>query len=169
MSGVMDHVNLLLKVDASQLSSLDLSAVVNALLQDFSVTLSNGVGAGQASQMWSDTRTLGASASENLDLAGALTNAFGLTITFTKIKLLLVRAKSTNNAANAVNLSRPASNGVPVFLAGSDGVPLAPGAIFLFFDPTGVTVTAATGDLLTVANAAGVNSVDYDIVIIGTD
>lgn len=169
MPGVMDHVNLLLKLDASQLSSLDLSAAVNALLQDFSATLSNGTGAGQASQMWSDTRQLAASASENLDLAGSLVNAFGQTITFTKVKLILVRAKSTNNAANNVNVSRAASNGLPVFLAASDGVPLAPGAIFLFFDPTGVTVTGGTGDLLTVANSAGTNTVDYDIVIIGTD
>lgn len=169
MAGVIDHANLTLKLDALQLSALDLASALFPLQVDWSQTLSNGTGAAQASQVWSDTRQLSASASENLDLAASLTNAFGVTLTFTKVKLLLVRARSTNNAANNVNVSRGSSNGVPVFLAASDGVPLQPGAIFLFFDPTGVTVTAGTGDILTIANSAGTNAVDYDIVIIGTD
>ena len=68
-----------------------------------------------------------------------------------------------------VQVTRPASNGVPLFLAASDGLQLNPGGVFLFFDPVGVTVTAATGDILTVTNSAGTNVVTYDIVIVGTD
>lgn len=169
MSGTIDHANVGLKLDILQLSALDLASATLPLLADWTVLLANGTGAGQASQVFSDTRTLSASGSENLDLAGGLTNAFGTTITFTKIKVLAVRARSTNNAANNVNVARGSSNGVPVFLAASDGVPLQPGAIFLFVDPTGVTVTGGTGDILTVTNSAGTNSVDYDIVIVGTD
>lgn len=169
MSGTIDHANLTLRLDALQLSALDLASATFPLLFDWSAALSNGTGAGQASQVWSDTRTLAGSASENLDLAGSLTNAFGVTVTFTKVKLILVRARSTNNASNAVQVQRGSSNGVPIFLAASDGLQLGPGGLFLFFDPTGVTVTAGTGDILTVTNSAGTNAVDYDIVIIGTD
>lgn len=169
MPGTIDHVNLSLKLDALQLSALDLAAATFPLLLDWSAVLPNGTSAGQASQLWSDSRSLAGSASENLDLAGSLTNAFGATLTFTKLKLLLVRARLTNNAANNVNVLRGASNGVPAFLAASDGVPLQPGAIFLLYDPTGITVTPGTGDILTVTNSAGTNTVDYDIVIVGTD
>jgi len=38
--------------------------------------------------------------------------------------------------------------------------------MFLLADPTGVTVTAATGDIIQVANAAGA-AATYDIIIIG--
>lgn len=169
MSGVIDHANLTLKLDALQLSALDLASATFPLQFDWTSLLANGTGAGQASQVWSDTRTLGPSATENLDLAGSLVNAFGVTLTFTKVKLLLFRAKSTNNAANAVQVQRATSNGVPVFLAALDGVQLFAGGIFLFYDPAGVTVTAGTGDLLTITNSAGTNSVDYDVVVVGTD
>jgi hypothetical protein len=169
MSGVIDNCKLTLKLDLTQLSALDLAAVVATVAQDFSQTLTNGTGAGQASMSWSDQRTLTASATENLDLAGSLTSAFGATITFTKIKLILVRASVLNNAANNVNVSRGSSNGVAAFLAASDGMTLSAGGVFLWFDPAGVTVGAGTSDILTITNSAGTNSVVYDVVLIGTD
>jgi hypothetical protein len=171
MSGVMDHANLIVKVDAMALSALDARSAVDPLLLDLSTLLSNGTGAGQASQMWSDQRTLGPSATENLDLAGVLTNAFGVVLTFTKLKAAIFRALSTNNAANLVQVTRPASNGVPFLLAASDGFALTPGglALFVWPDATAIPVTAATGDLITVTNGAGTNSVVYDVVLIGTD
>lgn len=169
MSGTIDHANLTLKLDVLQLSALDLATAQFPFLQDWSAALSNGTGAGQASQVWSDTRSLAGSATENLDLAGSLTNAFGATVTFTKVKLIAVRASSSNNAANAVQVSRGSSNGVPLFLAASDGVALGPAGMLVIYDPTGFTVTASTGDILTVTNGAGTNTVSYDILIVGTD
>jgi hypothetical protein len=169
MSGTIDHVNLSLKIDSLLLNALDLDTATDPLLVNLLLTLSNGTASGQASQQWHDTRTLGASATENLDLAGALTNAFGVTVTFTKVKLLYVRASAANNAANLVQVQRASSNGVPVFLAASGGLQLNQGGVFLFYDPVGVTVTAGTGDLLTITNSAGTNSVTYDVVVIGAD
>ena len=169
MSGTIDHANMTLKLDVLQLSALDLASATFPVLLDWTGLLSNGTGSGQASQVFSDTRTLTASATENLDLAGSLTNAFGTTLTFTKIKLIAVKAAAANNASNAVQVARGSSNGVPLFLAASDGVALNASDIFLFYSPTGVTVTASTGDILTITNSAGTNSVSYDIVIVGTD
>jgi hypothetical protein len=169
MSGTIDHANLTLKLDALQLSALDLASATFPLLLDWTSLLANGTASGQASQVFSDTRTLTASATENLDLAGSLTNAFGTTLTFAKIKLIMVRASSANNAANAVQIQRGSSNGVPLFLAASDGLQLNASGIFLVYDPVGITVTAGTGDILTITNSAGTNSVTYDIVIVGTD
>jgi hypothetical protein len=169
MSGTIDHVNLSVKIDSLLLNALDLDTATDPLIINQQLALSNGTASGNASQQWHDTRSLAGSASENLDLAGALTNAFGVTLTFTKIKLIYVKASSANNAANLVQVQRATSNGVPLFLAATDGLQLNPGGVFLFYDPVGVTVTAATGDILTVTNSAGTNTVSYDIVIIGTD
>jgi hypothetical protein len=84
-----------------------------------------------------------------------------------RIKAILVKAASGNT--NNVNVSRPASNGVPLFLAASDGIAVLPGGAFLWVAPNaaGVAVTAGTGDLLTFTNSAGTASVTYDVVIVG--
>lgn len=170
MSGVIDHVNVQLILDSLLLNNLDLDSAQDPLVLALRLALSNGTGTGQASQVWHDKRTLGPSATENLDLAGGgLLNAFGVSLTFTKVKMILVRARDTNNAANNVNFQRGAANGAPIYLANSDGVSLSPGGIAFQYDPIGWTITPGTGDILTVTNSAGTNSVDYDIIIVGTD
>jgi hypothetical protein len=121
---------------------------------------------GKADLMFSDTRTLAASGTEDIDLAGVLSSAFGSTITAAELVLLYVKAHSTNNAANNVNVTRPASNGVPIFLAAEDGRGLAAGEFLLIQSRNGIAVTAGTGDLITITNSAGTNSVTYDIVVI---
>jgi hypothetical protein len=118
--------------------------------------------------VFTDTRTLGISATEDLDLAGVLTDAFGAVITFVKIKALIIKAAAANT--NNVNLSRPAgATGVPIFLAVSDGIIIPPGYTFAWFGSgAGITVTPSTGDLITLTNSGAGTSVNYDVVIIGT-
>lgn len=170
MAGVMDNFALSLKLNATLSKALDLGTPIDYVSLNESITMSNGTSTGQVSQMWHDRRTLAASASENLDLAGVLTNAFGVTLTFTSIKFIYVKASAANNAANPVHVIRHTSAGAPLFLAALDGIALLPGAIFMYVSPTtGVTVTATTADMITITNGAGTNSVDYDIVIVGTD
>jgi hypothetical protein len=148
--------------------SLDLGTPVLPFALSSVVSLTNGTGAGMADRVFTDTRTLGASATEDLDLAGVLTDAFGALITFAKIKALVVKAAAGNT--NNVNLSRPAgATGVPLFLAISDGLVIPPGFTFAWFGSgAGVTVTPSTGDLITLTNGAGGTSVTFDIVILGT-
>jgi len=157
-----------LSIQAAQTGAYDLGPKSAIAAISKALSWDSGVAAGQADLMFSDTRTLGPSATENLDLAGTLADAFGTTLTIVKLRLLWVYAAVANNVANAVQLTRPASNGVPFLIAAGDGINLGPGAGFLWFDPIGVTVTAATGDLLTVTNGAGTNSVNYDVLIVGT-
>lgn len=155
-------------LDAEQRNPLDLGSVRDNLLKDFSQVFTNGVGLDQANRMWHDQRTLAASATENLDLAASLVDAFGNTLTFTRVKAIIVRAVDGNT--NSVQVTRPAANGVPLFMAAGDGIALTPGAAFvaIFPDANGIAVTAGTGDLLTITNSAGGTPVTYDIVIIGT-
>jgi hypothetical protein len=154
-------------LDTIQTNALDLvtgRAPVELLK---SISLGSGTGANQADRLFTDRRTLAASASENLDLAGVLSDAFGAALTFSKLKAIIIVADSANT--NNVNVSREATNGVPVFLAAGDGIPVLPGGMFVWVAPgAGVTVTPATGDLLTVANSAAGTSVTYDVYLLGT-
>lgn len=132
--------------------------------------LRNGIGTSQVDKVFSDTRQIAALGNDSLDLnGGGLLDPLGLTLVFAKLKVIVVQARSTNNAANNVVVTRPASNGVPWASAAGDAVPLPPGGLFVWTAPgSGVTVTAATGDLIDIANSAGTNVVDYDIVLAGT-
>ena len=161
-------LQLVLKLIGQVENALDLSTPVDPFNKDYTRSFSNGTGAGQANMLWHDQRTLGASANEDLDLAGALVSAFGTTITFAAIKGILIVAASGNT--NNVVVSRPASNGVGLFAAASDALAgLKPGGAFLFTDPSaaGLAVTAGTGDKLNVANSGAGSSVVYDIWIWG--
>jgi hypothetical protein len=130
-------------------------------------SLDDGAGANQANRLWSDRRTIAASGSEDIDLAGSLTDAFGAALTFARIKALVIAAAAGNS--NDVQVTRPASNGAPLFMAAGDGIALHPGACLCWVDPSaaGVVVTAGTGDLLHVTNSGAGTGVTYDIVIIG--
>jgi hypothetical protein len=153
---------------ANQTSPLDLVSRSAPLSVGFRKSLTNGSGANQANLVWSDQRTIAASATDSLDLAGgSLTDAFGAALTFARIKVIMVTAAAGNT--NNVNLTRPASNGVPLFLAAGDGIPVMPGGTVVWCAPNaaGVAVTAGTGDLIDLVNSGAGTSVTYDIVIIG--
>ncbi|MEU1554002.1 hypothetical protein ABZ517_14955 [Streptomyces scabiei] len=159
--------NMRLDLKSTLSSALDL--VTSRAPLDYSavIDLASGTGANQADRIFADTRTLAASATEDLDLAGVLSDPLGASLTFARIKAVLIRAAAGNT--NSVNVTRPASNGVPLFLAAGDGLSVRPGGLFLWVAPdaTGVAVTAGTGDLLTLTNSAGSTSVTYDVIIIG--
>lgn len=151
-------------------SALDLG--INAFAGRFTPDLAwtHGAGANQANLCFADRRSVSASGTDSLDLAGGgLLDPQGATLAFARIKALWVRAMPTNNAANNVVVTRPASNGVPLFSAAGDALPLRAGEVFQWSSPTaaGVAVTAGTGDLIDFVNSAGTNAVEYEVVILG--
>lgn len=165
-----------LAIAARQSNSLDLGTSAARRALDVAMTLADGTSAGQANRLFADTRTLAASATENLDLAGALTDAFGTAQVFAKVKAVAIQAAAANT--NNVEVTRPPSTGFPLFFDSSaesapePGISLRPGMTFVVVageaDATGIAVTADTGDLITLTNSAGSTSVTYDIVVIGT-
>lgn len=156
-----------LKFAATLTSALDLVTASVPLSVSERFKWASGTGSDQADLIFHDQRTLSASATEDLDLAGSLSSALGATLTFARLKAILVVAASTNT--NNVNVTRPASNSVPLFLASNDGIAVRPGGLFLWVAPdsTAAAVTAGTGDLITFTNSAGSTSVTYDVVLIG--
>lgn len=155
-------------VDLTHKNVLDLTSVTDAIKKTYSTTFTSGTGANAAENVFHDQRTVTSSATDSLDLSGVLTNAYGTSLTFTKIKGLIVSAASGNT--NDVHIQCPASNGfVNWCLAASDGVVVKPGGVFALVNPSsgGYAVTASTGDLLSIINSAGTTSVIYDIIIFG--
>src|SRR5690606_41940230 len=153
---------------SSELTSpLDLSTPTSVLNLARTLTFSEGAGAGAADMIWHDKVTSDPSDTESIDLAGALSGPFGTTLTFQRIKMVLVLAAPGNT--NNVNVVRDSTSGAPLFLAAGDGLPVKPGGMFWWYDPSaaGVAVTANTGDLLNLVNSAGGTSVTADIVIVG--
>lgn len=128
-------------------------------------SLSNGTGAVDTGDLfWTDTRTLAAT-TENLDLAGGLTNAFGATLTFARIKGLLIHNKSTT-AGHTLTVGGAASNAFVLFSDTTDKYPIGPNGLFFIWEPSAAAkaVTASTGDILKIESS---HSFDYDIVILG--
>lgn len=131
--------------------------------------LESGTGAGKADIRFTDTRTLVASATEDLDLAGVLTDSFGATLTFARIKGLVIAASAANT--NNVIVGGAAANAWASLLGAAGTLTLRPGASVALLtgaaDATGYAVTPGTADLLKIANSGAGTSVSYDLVVIG--
>lgn len=127
----------------------------------------SGSGAGQVNKEFTDTRTLALSTSENLDLAGGLTDPFGNVLTFTEINAIEVRADPTN--VNNVVVGGAASNPwVGPWGGTTPTIAIPPGGRWLIVHPgAGWPVVASTGDLLKILNGGAGTAVNYDIKIIG--
>jgi hypothetical protein len=147
-------------------NALDLVTATAPLSKSQQISFTNGFGAGSANMAWSDTRTLGTGTPEDIDLQASLTDAFGLAFTPVRMKALYIYSHSTNTTNLTIGGD---ANSVPFFGTATDTVVLKPGGALCLVDPSagGYTVTAATGDIIQVSNAAGA-SATYDIVIIGS-
>lgn len=148
---------------------IDMGTQEANLTKRISVSLANGVLAGMADRIWADTITLAASATQDIDLAGTLTDALGGPAVFARIKGLLVAANSAN--VNTVVVGAAAANPIVGLLGATHTVTLRPGAVFCAFagatDLAGYVVTPGTGDLLRVANGGAGGTVTLDIAVIG--
>ncbi len=159
-----------LRINASLTKTIDLiSAGLTApLAVNETISFATGTATTLADLLWFDQRTLAASATESLDLAGVLTDAFGASLTFVKIKGLYVKAAAAN--VNSVILGNGTNPFIgPFGAAGASEQYVVPGGMYLNVHPTtGWTVTPTTGDILKVANSAAGTAVTYDVAIWGT-
>lgn len=154
---------------AGELSNLlDLGSAVYSPKYNASYGLADGTGANQIKQIFSDTRTIAASGTDDLDLAGGLTNAFGASVTFTKIKALIVKA-SAANVNDVVVGGDGAAALASLFGDVTDTIRVKPGGLFCVVAPdnAGYAVTAGTADILQIANSGSGTGVTYDILILG--
>lgn len=134
---------------------------------------SSGVGTKQFDLAYyrENPTAIAASGNQDFDLAGALTDSFGSTITMAKIVGVVVL---NFNTAGTLSVRAAAVNGLASwFIALGDGHIVGkavdddtPG-IYFGWSPVGVTVTAGTGDLLNLLNNDASNGADYAIGLFG--
>lgn len=148
-------------------SDIDHGTTKASLTLEHALTLANGTGSSQADRVFSDQRTLTASASETLDLT-SLTDPSGASISFAKVKAIMIKAASGNT--NSVVVGNAASNPFVGPLGGTTPTITIPpgGSVMLLAPVSGWSVANGSTDNLKIANSAGSTSVTYDIMIIGT-
>ncbi len=126
----------------------------------------NGVAAGQADSIYVSTASITTAATLTLDVKGALLDPLGAAFTPAKLKLVYIYSQP----ANTTTLTLFGDvNHVPILNTVATTSTLLPGGMFLLVQPplAGITVTAATGDIIKIVNAAGATAV-VDIVLVGT-
>ncbi len=153
---------------ARQTSTLDLTAPEADVTKSYVEDYSDGTVADQAQLIFTDSRTVAGSGTDNLDLAGVLSGALGATLTFAGVKEIIVKNKS---AANQLRIGKKIANGFAGPFdqtAGALGVIVEANGILHLRNASaaGWAVTHETADQLSVENL-GATATDYDIIIIG--
>ena len=133
-------------------------------IESFGINFTNGTGSGQADLFFQiNVPALGTSATSTYDLdANTMTDPFGNTLTFVKVKAILLSHTGTSSASSIKlggDFITTANIGTNNIVAGSS---------ILITDKTGYTVTATSADVLTVTNNDGSNTANYDLFLIGT-
>lgn len=148
--------------------AVDLSVAAAPMEYRKRFAFTDGGGLNQSQYLFSDQRTLAASAAEDLDLAGSLTDVYGAALTFASIKLMAFFVPEA--AASGISVTAKATNGFASWVgAAGDAIKVLPGGLALFIAPgaTGYAVTGGTGDLITVTNLSGASAVTYDVLLMG--
>jgi hypothetical protein len=132
------------------------------------LNIATGTGDYQANVLYSDTRTLGPSGTEDIDLAGALDDPLGNTFTMVEVTgvLIIADAANTNNVVVG-NATQAAPLG---FGASTHTWAVPPGGWMSVGAPEGGwTIGAGATDDIKILNSGAGTSVTYTIIVFGRD
>lgn len=141
-----------IKIESTLTGTEELAAQSAKITQEIDNVLS------LADSIYSEDGTI-SSGSNDIDLVGSLTDPLNVAVTFAKVMAIYFR----NKGDNAMTLG--GANNIPLFANTSDLINVAAGGYFLYIDPTGITTTAGTSDLITIT---GTNDDTYDLIVIGS-
>lgn len=156
-----------IELSALQEGSNDLGGPEFSPLMRKIIKFASGTGANQADLLFCDTRTLAASATEDLDLAGVLADAFGATITMAEVVAIFIFADDANTNNVVVG---DATSPVPLFGGTNPTFAVKPGGFFCVGAPNAaglLTVGAGATDDLKIANSSSGTGVTYTIAVLG--
>ena len=158
--------NVEISVNATLAGDVGLATASVPLAVKKQIEFANGVAANQADKVYSASYSILTGATENIDVKGALVDALGAAFTPAKLKLVYIYSRPTNST-NLTLLGN--ANSVPILGTAATTTVLDPGGLFHVLRPglAGITVTAGTGDIIQVVNAAGATAV-VDVILVGT-
>ncbi len=158
--------------DFQSTNTFGTNTILNARF-DYSKTLANGTGSGNASKMAAVTYTIGTSATQAIDLAASLTDPFGNSITFALVKVIYIEL-SNATAASAIRIGGGSDGAgtaalANLFVSTSDIIRVRNGGCFMIActDGTGYAVTATTADILGIKNEDASNTATVNVFICG--
>lgn len=163
-TGVISSLSV--RVTATDTAAAPVGASSQQVNEAFSLSLLAGTGSGKSDILLTKAINIAASSSTTVDLAGAVTDQFGNTITFAYVQAiyLVADASNTNNIVLGNGATDPY---VGPFDAGTDTISVKPGACLFMADPAGWPVVATTGDLLKLGNSSSGTAVTGKLVVIG--
>ena len=116
-------------------------------------TFTDGTGTGKSNKVVVREDVTLSATSADVDLAGSYTDAFGATVTLTKLHGILIT--HTSEDASILTVAQASSNGVAnLFTGASDGVKVPDGGALFYVNNEGLAITAGTGDKLTLTASA---------------
>ncbi|HEY1750326.1 MAG TPA: hypothetical protein VGG29_03630 [Caulobacteraceae bacterium] len=137
----------------------------------FPLSLTGGTNAGQVDTFYAVQVTIAASSTSTIDLNGSAIDGFGNTVSFLHVKFILLAASAGNT--NDCQIGPGATN--PFAGPWSGTTPLtavSPGETLLITkgqgSSAGWAVTAATGDIIKLANSSSGSSVTCTVYLAGT-
>ena len=136
---------------------------------DFADSLANGTGLDQCDLVYAAKAVaISGSGTNNLDVAGTLTDFYGTVITAVKIKFFYFKNLSVT-AGDTITLGNHATGALLLWGGATETKTVGPNGVEFIWEPSlaGVPVTATTGDLLKILENAG-NANTYDIAFGGT-
>lgn len=165
----LDNQTYSIGVQATANNAGTLQNTTSALTYGYSASMTTGNGISQADKIYTATRTIAASGTDPLDVnAGGLIDPLGNVFTVLRLKLIVIRAAATNT--NNVVMGA-GSNPITTIMGGTTPtISIRPGGILYLFAPdaTAYGVTAATADVLQLANSGAGTSVTYDVLLVGS-
>ena len=136
-----------------------------------SQAFSDGTVANKIDRVYMAERTVLTAANDDIDLAGVLLDVFGAAITAVELVGIFIINRRKDGTANTTNLTLGAgTNPVVGYLGGTTPTvgPIRPGGCLLLMNPDAsglATITAATADILRIANSAGASNT-YQIALL---
>jgi len=173
MTGAKAVIEVLLHVQAAKaidLATLKASAALTKML-----TFEFGAGLEHVNQVWWDRRVLAGAADDELDFTGVLKNPFGVTISFSRVSLILVINRSdlttttpAHTATEATISVGPgaANDWLGPFQADSDRLNVFYGCPLLLLDPYHSSIVSADDDLKITNEEVAIEAM-YDILMAG--
>lgn len=161
-------------VNVNESATVDNGTASFALSDAIVRSYTNGTGNDQASKIYQDTVTLAGSGTSTIDLDSTLTCNLG-TCSFTRIYGVIIQrtdlyASSTQDENITIGGDFILTKYLLAWVDDALTVPIGPAGVFvaLFPGPTGVAVTASTGDQITITNSSSADTVVYKIYVIGS-
>lgn len=157
-----------LKVSASESGSPSVGNAVWSGVIESALTFGNGTTANNVDLVYVAERTVLTAANDDIDVAGALTSGLGTAIAAAEVVGIAIINKQKDGTANTTALTIGGSiSGIPGYTTAVETI--APGGMYMVVSPDAsglATVTAGTGDILRVTNAAGATN-KFQVAILG--